>query len=177
MAASIPLIRCLCYKPECIRLFLSLSPTQAKSKLLLVQQQQLQNKTLFNSCERLLLGTLIENRIDWEKNILDNDFNLTLSTTKWGMDLGMLVVPFHDQTTATVTFMHSPTVTFMHSSGWNLAAVNQRWYFLWGKLCTFYLEILDKFGSWSSYGTALKMIQCFGIACVLWELVSLLSCF
>ena len=31
-------------------------------------QQQLQNKTLFNSWERLLLGTLIKNKINWIKS-------------------------------------------------------------------------------------------------------------
>ena len=39
MVTSIPLIKCLCYKPERVK-------------------QQLQNKTMFNSCERLLLGTI-----------------------------------------------------------------------------------------------------------------------
>ena len=34
MVASIPSTRCLCYKPERLRLSLSLPPTQAKSKLL-----------------------------------------------------------------------------------------------------------------------------------------------
>ena len=41
---------------------------------------------LFNSCERLLLGTLILNKIDWIRNISDEHNSLTLSTTNWGTD-------------------------------------------------------------------------------------------
>ena len=31
-----------------------------------IQQQQLRNKTLFNSCERLLLGTFISGQLQWK---------------------------------------------------------------------------------------------------------------
>ena len=53
------------------------------------------NKTLFNSCERLLLGTLIEHR-NWSQKPQIRT-SLTLSTNKQGTDQGTLVVLF-DQT-------------------------------------------------------------------------------
>ena len=34
---------------------------------------------LFNCCEIILLGTLIENKVDWVKNFLDINFSLALS--------------------------------------------------------------------------------------------------
>ena len=48
------------------------------------------NKTLFNFCKRLLLGTLEAGK---HLNSRHNT-SLTLSTTKRGTDLGTLVVPF-----------------------------------------------------------------------------------
>ena len=66
MVASIPLIRCLCYKPERIR--------------------------LFNSYEILLLGTFLDQE-HW-RILSDADNSLTLSDTKRVTDLGTLVVPF-----------------------------------------------------------------------------------
>ena len=71
-----------------------------------VQQEQLQNKTLFNS-----LGTLISNKIDWIRNISDENNSLTLSTTKRWTDLGTLVVPF-DLNVPPVTW-----IGFVHEKG------------------------------------------------------------
>ena len=62
-----------------------------------VQQQHLQNKTLFNSCVRLLSGTLISDIDIGVEYLRSEHTNLTLSNTKRGTDLGTLVVPF-DQT-------------------------------------------------------------------------------
>ena len=62
-----------------------------------IQQQHLPNKTLFNSYERLLLGTLnFGHRIE-VKHLRSEHKNLTLTNIKPGMNFGRLVVPF-DQT-------------------------------------------------------------------------------
>ena len=50
-----------------------------------------------NSCERLLLGTLISDIEIGVEHLRSEHINLTLSNTKRGMDLGTLVVPL-DQT-------------------------------------------------------------------------------
>ena len=49
---------------------------------------------LFNSCERLVFGTLISDIVMGVEHLRSEYINLTLSNTKQGTDLGVVVVPF-----------------------------------------------------------------------------------
>ena len=82
------------------------------------------NKTLFNSCERLLLGTLIEHR-NWSQKPQIRII-LTLSYNKRGTDLGPLVVPFNQTLHPLKKYLACLVIWFKNAT-WLMFVLIQPW--------------------------------------------------
>ena len=114
MVASITFTRCLCYKPEPFRL----------------------NKTLLNSCERLLLGTLISD-IELELSTLDRNTQIWPYATLKGNQLRHASGPVRS---------NLPPVTYIHSFSDHLWNTKNIYFLALSLVSKLYLKVFyDKY--------------------------------